>query len=72
MNLHKHPLGPPQSVDTLSLDAGAHTVLEVANWAARTGEYRRLLTCLPSPPSAPAVAPTLWTTGAPAFSAADG
>jgi len=72
VNLHKHPLGSRQSVDTLWLIAGAHSVLEVANWAARTSEYRLLLARLPPPPSAPAVAPTLWTTGAPAFSAADG
>jgi len=71
-DLPKHPLGPPQSVDTLWLDAGAHSVLEVEIWAGRTGEYRRLLARLLPPPSALAVAPTLWTTGAPAFSAADG
>jgi len=72
VDLHKHPLGPPQSVDPLWRDAGAHSVLEVAIWAIRTSEYRLLLARLPPPPSAPAVAPTLWTTGAPAFSAADG
>jgi len=70
VDLRKHPQGPPQSVDTLWLDAGAHSVLEVEIWAARTGEYRRLLARHPSPPSAPAVAPTLWKTGAPAFSPA--
>jgi len=42
-DLRRHPLGPPQSVDTLWLDAGAHSVLEVEIWAGRTGEYRRLL-----------------------------
>ena len=59
-------------MDTQWLVASAHSVLEVVNRAAWTGEYRRLLGRLPPPPSAPAVAPTLCTTGAPAFSAADG
>jgi len=36
------------------------------------GRVKRLLARLPPPPSAPAVAPTLWTTGAPASLAADG
>jgi len=47
-------------------------VFEVANWAARTGAYMRILARLPPSPSAPAVAPTLLTTGAPTFSAAYG
>jgi len=38
VDLRKHPLGPPQSVDALWLDAGAHSVLEMAIWAAWTGE----------------------------------
>jgi len=70
VDLCKHPLGPPQSVDNLWRDAGAHSVLEVEVWAARTGKYRRLLARHPSPPFAPAVAPTLSKTGTPAFSAA--
>jgi len=49
VDLHKNPLGPSQSVDTPWLDAGAHSVIEVAVWAARTGEYRRLLARLPPP-----------------------
>jgi len=72
MDFHKHPLGPSQSADTQWLVADAHSVVEVENWAARTGEFTRLLRRQPPLPSAPAVAQTLWTTGAPAFSAADG
>jgi len=59
-------------VDTLWLDAGGRAVLEVVGWASRTGAYGRLLARRPSPPHAPAVAPTLCTGGAPAFPAADG
>jgi len=62
----------PPSVDTLGLEADGHTALETVHWAALKRACGIFWGVLPPPPSAQAVEPTPWATGAPATSDADG